>query len=148
MENQSHGEKVPQTQENKEIVAENLVNDSRKIETTQKETKPIRDERGRLLPGVILNPEGKRVGTKHFRTLFVEAVKEIGAKNSRGEDISKDKVIVKKVIDMAINGNLKAIDTVLDRIDGKVQNEQDPSNININVVMLTEEQKKNLEQLL
>ena len=95
-----------------------------------------------------MNPEGKRVGTKHFRTLFVEAVKEIGAKNSRGEDISKDKVIVKKVIDMAINGNLKAIDTVLDRIDGKVQNEQDPSNININVVMLTEEQKKNLEQLL
>ena len=78
----------------------------------------------------------------------MEAVKEIGAKNSRGEDISKDKVIVKKVIDMAINGNLKAIDTVLDRIDGKVQNEQDPSNININVVMLTEEQKKNLEQLL
>jgi len=144
MENKSHGEKVPQTQENKEVITEILVNDSEKIE----ETKPIRDERGRLLPGVILNPEGKKAGTKHFKTLFVEAVKEIGAKNSRGEDISKDKIIVKKVIDMALNGNLKAVDTVLDRIDGKVQGEQEAPLINMNVVVLTKEQEENLLKLI
>ena len=35
-----------------------------------------RDEKGRLLPGVSLNPTGMKKGTKHGRTLFEEYLKE------------------------------------------------------------------------
>lgn len=109
------------------------------------ETKPIRNEKGQLLPGVVLNPYGKPKGSKHFRTLFMDAVKEIGAKNANGEDISKDKVIVQKVINKAMSGDLKAADMVFDRIDGE---KEDAPLININVVSLNKEQKEKLLKLI
>lgn len=123
-----------------EPIKTELANDSQKIETP----KPMRDEKGRLLPGVILNPEGKRAGTKHFKTLFIEAVKEIGAKNARGEDISKDKVIVKKVVEKAMSGDLKAADMVFERVDGDKE-EPVPNNI---IFVLGEEEKRKLLELL
>lgn len=124
---------------------ENLVNDSKKIEIPAEEPKPMRDEKGRLLPGVILNPEGKRAGTKHFKTLFIEAVKEIGAKNAKGEDITKDKVIVRKIIEQAMNGNLKASEMVIGRVDG---DKEDAPLLQVNVIALTQEQQQALNELL
>ena len=47
----------------------------------------IRDEKGRIKPGFSLNPDGKKPGTLHFKTLLLDGLKEIGAKNQRGEDI-------------------------------------------------------------
>lgn len=126
-------------------VSENPTNDSGKIEAPAEEQKPMRDEKGRLLPGVVLNPEGKKPGTKHFKTLFIEAVKEIGAKNAKGEDISKDKVIVKKIIDQAMAGNLKAADMVIGRVDG---DKEDAPLLQVNVIALTKEQQEALQELL
>lgn len=126
-------------------IDQNLVNNSPEIATPPEEPKPIRNEKGQLLPGVVLNPDGKPKGSKHFKTLFIEAVKEIGAKNAKGEDISKDKVIVKKIIDQAMAGNLKAADMVIGRVDG---DKEDAPLLQVNVIALTKEQQDALQELL
>jgi hypothetical protein len=107
---------------------------------------PVRDEKGRIVAGV-LNPAGKKPGTLHFKTLLLDGLKEIGAKNQRGEDISNDVVIVKKLMESGKGGNLTAINMIMDRVDGKPQGEA-PTNVNINVVGLTEEQMKKLDELV
>jgi hypothetical protein len=107
----------------------------------------IRDEKGRIKPGFSLNPDGKKPGTLHFKTLLLDGLKEIGAKNQRGEDISNDVVIVKKLMESGKGGNLTAINMIMDRVDGKPQGEA-PTNVNINVVGLTEEQMKKLDELV
>lgn len=84
-----------------------------------KELKIKRDEKGRILPGSILNPEGMKPGTLHFKTLLMRAIKEIGGKTKDGRSVDIDEIIVKKLITMAGDGNLKAIEMVLDRVDGK-----------------------------
>lgn len=71
---------------------------------------------GKFLPG---NP-GKPMGARHFTTVFREYVREAGAINKDGQKIPFDKLIVKKVINMAVDGNLKAAGMVMDRVDGKV----------------------------
>lgn len=75
-----------------------------------------RNEKGQLLPGVILNPAGKPKGARHFETLFREAVKRIAEGGTESEDV----LIVKKVIERAKEGDLKATEIILDRTDGKV----------------------------
>ncbi len=71
---------------------------------------------GKFIPG---NP-GKPMGARHFTTVFREYVREAGAINKDGQKILFDKLIVKKVISMAVDGNLKAAGMVMDRVDGKV----------------------------
>jgi hypothetical protein len=71
---------------------------------------------GQFLPG---NP-GKPMGARHFTTVFREYVREAGAVNRDGQKIGFDKLIVKKMISMAVDGNLKAAGMVMDRVDGKV----------------------------
>lgn len=65
------------------------------------------------------NP-GKPIGARHFSTLFREYVREAGAITKDGQKIGFDKMIVKKMVTMAVDGNLKAAGMVLDRVDGKV----------------------------
>jgi hypothetical protein len=71
---------------------------------------------GQFLPG---NP-GKPLGTRHFTTLFRETIKEIGGTAKDGQKVAYDKIIIKKIITMAADGNLKAATMVIDRVDGKV----------------------------
>lgn len=104
-----------------------------------------RDEFGRLLPGTVLNPAGRPKGAKHFKTLFIEAIKEIGLKNEKGEDISKDKVIVEKIIKQAMEGNLKAADMIIGRVDG---DKEDVPLLQVNVIALTKEQQDALQELI
>jgi len=73
-----------------------------------------RNEKGQLLKGSVLNPTGEK--GRQFQTLFREAVKRIAEGNEEADDI----LIVRKVIDEAKKGNLKAVEIVLDRTDGKV----------------------------
>ena len=65
------------------------------------------------------NPAGKPKGTLHFKTLFLRAIEEIGAQTSSGEKIKWDAVIVRKLLKMASDGNIRAIEVILDRVDGK-----------------------------
>lgn len=65
------------------------------------------------------NP-GKPLGARHFSTLFRETIKEIGGTAKDGQKVPFDKIIAKKVVTMAADGNLKAAGMVIDRVDGKV----------------------------
>ncbi len=65
------------------------------------------------------NP-GKPLGARHFSTLFRETIKEIGGTAKDGQKVQYDKIITKKIITMAADGNLKAATIVIDRVDGKV----------------------------
>ena len=75
-----------------------------------------RNQDGTFASGVSGNPAGKPKGTRHFETLFREAVKRI----AEGEDEPEDILIVRKVVAKAKEGDLKAADMVFDRTDGKV----------------------------
>jgi hypothetical protein len=63
---------------------------------------------------------GKPLGARHFTTLFRDAIKEIGGTAKDGQKVPYDKIITKKIITMAADGNLKAATMVIDRVDGKV----------------------------
>jgi hypothetical protein len=63
---------------------------------------------------------GKPLGARHFSTLFRETIKEIGGTAKDGQKVAYDKIITKKIITMAADGNLKAATMVIDRVDGKV----------------------------
>lgn len=78
------------------------------------ETTVKRNSKGQLEKGSNLNPHGNP-GAKHFKTLFKDALVKI----SEGNDESDDVLIVKKVIEKAKAGDLKAVDIILDRTDGK-----------------------------
>ena len=71
---------------------------------------------GQFLPG---NP-GKPLGARHFSTMLRETIREIGGTAKDGQKVAYDKIITKKIITMAADGNLKAAGMVMDRVDGKV----------------------------
>jgi hypothetical protein len=90
------------------------------------------------------NMNGKPKGARHFTTLFKEAVTKI----AEGEAESDDILIVKKVIAKAKEGDLKAVDMILDRTDGKAEQ---IINLDADVTVndgLTDEQKEALLNLL
>ncbi len=71
---------------------------------------------GQFLPGNGGRPYGVRI----FSTLFRDAIKEIGGTSKDGKKVAYDKIITKKIITMAADGDLKAATMVIDRVDGKV----------------------------
>lgn len=71
---------------------------------------------GQFLPG----NSGRPYGVRTFSTLFRDAIKEIGGTSKDGQKVPYDKIIAKKIITMAADGNLKAATMVIDRVDGKV----------------------------
>ena len=101
-----------------------------------------RDEKGRLLSGSVLNPNGKPKGSKHLSTLLSEKLSEA---SERGL-IAEEDIIVQKVIDMAKKGNMRAIELIWDRLEG-AKPTQIISQIS-NVDTLTEEQKEKLDRLI
>jgi len=99
---------------------------------------------GQFLPG---NP-GKPMGARHFTTVFREYVREAGAITKDGQKVGFDKLIVKKVVSMAVDGNLKAAGMVMDRVDGKV-----PQTIEVNkterigVLVMTQKETEDHESI-
>lgn len=108
--------------------------------TTQNQEKKRRG----FQPGVSGNPKGKPKGARHFSTLIREAIKKV----AEGDDEPADRLIVKQLVERAKKGDLAAIDRVIDRVDGKVE-----QNINLEADIytddgLTPEQKEQLLSLL
>lgn len=105
-----------------------------------------RDGNGRIKPGSILNPEGKPKGTKHMSTILSGA---LGLSNKDG--LTNQEIIIQKVIDLAKEGNMKAIELVWNRVEGK-----SPITIERNIpkplmevdIDLSEEKKNELRRLL
>lgn len=74
-----------------------------------------RDEKGRIRPGSVLNPNGKPKGTKHLSTLLAESLLAVSSE----ESATDQEVIINKVIEMAKKGDMRAIALVWDRIEGR-----------------------------
>lgn len=99
----------------------------------------IRDEKGRVVSGV-LNPVGKRQGTRHFSTIFNDAVKKI----AEGQEDSDDIIMVKKVIAKAKEGDLKAFDIVREEVDGLMPKaDGDLGGSIFNIVMVNFDENRN-----
>ena len=99
---------------------------------------------GQFLPG---NP-GKPLGARHFTTLFRETIKEIGGTAKDGQKVAYDKIITKKIITMAADGNLKAATMVIDRVDGKVpQSFEVNKTERIGIVMMTQKEVEDHESI-
>ena len=62
-------------------------------ENTAKTPKPIRNERGQLLPGVILNPRGRPKGAWGARKRAFQYLEELAAQVCRDEPRATEKPI-------------------------------------------------------
>ncbi len=102
--------------------------DSETENEISQETKPAIT--GRFQKGQSGNPAGKPKGARHFSTLIREAITRV----AEDTGTSDDKEIVKALVEKAKKGDLKAIDTVLDRVDGKAE-----QTINLEGELRTEE---------
>ncbi len=101
-------------------------------------------ETGRFLPG----NGGRPYGVRTFSTLFRDAIKEIGGTAKDGKKVSYDKIITKKIITMAADGNLKAATMVIDRVDGKVpQSFEVNKTERIGVVVMTAKEMEDHEAI-
>jgi hypothetical protein len=90
------------------------------------------------------NPKGKPKGVRHFSTLIKEAIKKV----AEGDAEPADRLIVKQLVDKAKKGDLAAIDRIMDRVDGKAE-----QNINLDAEIniddgLSQEEKEALLNLL
>ena len=75
----------------------------------------IRDEKGRLLKGSVLNPKGKPKGRNWISTLAELAETKVRG----GGGATRAEIILKKLLEEAESGNLVATNTILDRLEGK-----------------------------
>lgn len=99
---------------------------------------------GRFLPG---NP-GRPYGVRIFSTLFRDAIKEIGGTAKDGKKVTYDKIITKKIVTMAADGDLKAATMVIDRVDGKVpQSFEIDKTERIGIVVLNEKEIREHESI-
>ena len=80
---------------------------------------------GRLVnwqPGQSGNPKGKKKGTKNLTTILKEYVESKGTfVNKNGDTITAThgEYMIACLCDKATRGDLKAIETIMDRLEGK-----------------------------
>lgn len=78
-----------------------------------------RDERGRVLPGVVLNPNGRPVGTKNFTTGIREMLETVAGTAPDGTQITYNDALKKKILAMAVNeGSEQIIKLIWNYLDG------------------------------
>ena len=95
-------------------------------------------------PGQSGNPAGKPKGARHVSTLMKEAITAVATDTGTSDDI----LIIQALVAKAKDGDLKAVDMVLDRVDGKAEQ---TINLDADVTVndgLTDEQKEALLNLL
>ncbi len=98
-----------------EMEEENLINNSNKI---------VRNEKGQLPKGAILNPNGRPKGSRDFETDFDEAVEEL----AQEEGITKSearKTLFKVAYKNAKRGNYSFYKDIHDRIYGSATQKSD-----------------------
>ena len=81
-----------------------------------------RNEKGQLLPGSVLNPDGKPIGTKHLST----QLKEMLFEKAEGSEHTHASLLNKRVLKKAIvDGDMRAVELVYDRVEGKPQQDME-----------------------
>ena len=117
------------------------------------EYKPERDAKGRILPGASLNPAGKPKGT----ISLISIAKELLQRPILGDRITYAEGIVKSLLDKALSGDVKAIITIINYIDGLpkqtyvIEKEEEVENSSTLAEIINrqapEERKKSMEAL-
>jgi hypothetical protein len=103
---------------------------NKKLKSNGKEIdKPIRNEKGQLLPGVVLNPAGRPKGSLDFKTKFYNVVEKIAEQN----DITPNEVEEQLMLvgyKKAKDGDYSFYRDLMDRVHGKpiqiIQNPDKP----------------------
>ena len=118
-----------------------LSQDTTTQNTVEKVLKPNQFQKGH---DARRNLAGKPKGARHFSTLIREAIQKVAEGDAEPTDI----LIVKKLAKKAKEGDLKAMDIVFDRVDGKAE-----QTINLDGELtvndgLTQEEKEALVLLL
>ena len=110
-------------------------------ETKLEDKYPTRFKSGSEWKG---NANGKPKGARHFSTLIKEAITKVANDTGTSDDV----LIIQALVAKAKDGDLKAVDMVLDRVDGKAEQ---TINLDADVTVndgLTDEQKEALLNLL
>jgi hypothetical protein len=74
--------------------------------------------------GEIRNPKGKPKGTKNLKTLIREVLDATDVQIN-GKKVKADYAIVAKLVQTALQGNLKAVEMIHDRMEGKPTQKQE-----------------------
>lgn len=82
------------------------------------EKPPVRDEKGLFQPGTAPGP-GRPKGSLAFKTAIEKWADREAALEKDGTKVTKMELIAKKLVELAEAGNIKAIEMLADRIDGK-----------------------------
>lgn len=72
----------------------------------------LRDDRGRWLPGVSGNPAGRPEGTGSI----VAEIRRVLREEHHG--VTLERLIARRLVELAAEGDIRAIRDVIDRIDG------------------------------
>lgn len=89
-------------------MGEELTKNSEKVE--------IRGEHGRLLPGVVLNPNGRPKGARSFTTKVREALERL----AEGKGETAEALLIKSLIHKAVvKQDVLMIKTIWEQLDGK-----------------------------
>lgn len=86
-----------------------------------------REENGRLKPGSKLNPAGPKPGYKHFKSIAYRYLTTTKGRTRTGEEVTLDEAMIRTAVDLALRGNLKAIQFLVEAIDGKPKESLDLS---------------------
>ena len=136
------GDELKEKSDSKIVAPEIPLNQTPAIENVIK-------KRGRpFVKGQIANPAGRPKGALSMTTLLKEAIIKI-AKDKDGKDFpNKDSyahLLVKKVLQKALNGDAKSIDLIWAYIDGRpAQSIHLEGQMDMRVTTLTEEQLKKI----
>ncbi len=113
------------------------------------ENTPSRDpETGRFVEGGEGGP-GRPKGLRNMNTLITEELQELSAKDTKGNILTVERALIKKIVRMALEGDRRMIELIWNYRDGKP-----PQNIDISyrgnrvgTVLVTPEEEQRIEEL-
>lgn len=75
----------------------------------------VRDEKGRILPGAVLNPNGKPKGTRHIGPLLREKLKElVKDKNKTYAELFVERILTQAIV----KGDYQFANLLINHVDG------------------------------
>ena len=81
----------------------------------------LRDAKGKMMAGSILNPSGRGPGTKNMTSVLRDAIAQV----SEGNPMKRQEKIVQRVLDMAEAGDKDMVKLVWEYMDGKAVQRMD-----------------------
>jgi len=114
-----------------------------------KDSEPMvkRNEKGQLLPGSVLNPDGYVKGTRNFNTDFDEVVEEIAKANNITPSEAR-KILLRTAYKEAKDGKYPFYKDIQDRVYGQATNKTEHSGQVVLIDGITKEEIEALKALI